>query len=163
MQSGPDGKRPGGLPEAVGVDLPDGSRMMPHTAGRRGCGFYRPAGRSMGCIDLNEKGSEMIYIVLGIIGAVAGSFYLYGRGDFLLGGAIGLLAAAAINQRNRLLALEKRLKAMEMQGAEPASQASDADAAQRHPETEAPGAFAPQEAPSTASFVKPPRMRSRNH
>ena len=57
----------------------------------------------------------MIYIVLGLIGAVMGSFYLYGRGDFLLGGAIGLLVAASINQRNGLLALEKRLVAMEKQ------------------------------------------------
>ena len=57
----------------------------------------------------------MIYIVLGLIGAVMGSFYLYGRGDFLLGGIIGLLAAAAINQRNGLIALKKRLAAMETQ------------------------------------------------
>ncbi len=57
----------------------------------------------------------MIYIVLGLIGAVMGSFYLYGRGDFLLGGVIGLLAAAAINQRNGLLALKTRLAAMETQ------------------------------------------------
>ncbi len=55
----------------------------------------------------------MIYIVLGLIGAVMGSFYLYGRGDFLLGGAVGLLVAAVVNQRNRLLALEKRLVSME--------------------------------------------------
>ncbi len=57
----------------------------------------------------------MIYVVLGLIGAVMGSFYLYGRGDFLLGGVIGLLAAAAINQRNGLLALKTRLAAMETQ------------------------------------------------
>ena len=44
-----------------------------------------------------------------------GSFYLYGRGDFLLGGGIGLLAAAAINQRKGLLALKSRLAAMETQ------------------------------------------------
>jgi hypothetical protein len=55
----------------------------------------------------------MIYIVLGLIGAVMGSFYLYGRGDFLLGGVLGLLVAAVINQRNRLLSLEKRLVFME--------------------------------------------------
>ena len=55
----------------------------------------------------------MIYVVLGLIGAVTGSVYLYGRGDFFLGAAIGLLVAAAINQRNGLLALDKRLKAME--------------------------------------------------
>jgi uncharacterized membrane protein len=55
----------------------------------------------------------MIYIVLGLIGAVMGSFYLYGRGDFMLGGAVGLLVAAVINQRNRLLSLEKRLVFME--------------------------------------------------
>ena len=55
----------------------------------------------------------MIYVVLGLIGAVAGSVYLYGRGDFVLGGAIGLLVAAVINQRNTLLAMGKRLDAME--------------------------------------------------
>ena len=57
----------------------------------------------------------MIYIVLGLIGAVMGSFYLSGRGDFLLGGVIGLLVAGVINQRNGILALEKRLVAMEKQ------------------------------------------------
>ncbi|BBO67831.1 membrane protein [Desulfosarcina alkanivorans] len=55
----------------------------------------------------------MIYIVLGLIGAVTGSVYLYGRGDFLLGGFVGLLVAAVINQRNRLLALENRLVSLE--------------------------------------------------
>ena len=79
----------------------------------------------------------MIYIVLGVIGAVMGSFYLYGRGDFLLGGIIGLLAAAAINQRNGLLALKNRLAAMETQisgqlsgeksaGPAPSAEATDA-------------------------------------
>ncbi|MBC2711452.1 MAG: DUF2339 domain-containing protein, partial [Desulfosarcina sp.] len=57
----------------------------------------------------------MIYIVLGLIGAVMGSFYLYGRGDFLLGGIIGMLVAAVINQRNKLLTLEKRLVVLETQ------------------------------------------------
>lgn len=38
----------------------------------------------------------MIYIVLGVIGAVMGSFYLYGRGDFVLGGVIGLLAGVLV-------------------------------------------------------------------
>ena len=33
-----------------------------------------------------NKGACMIYLVFGLIGAVMGSFYLYGRGDFLLGG-----------------------------------------------------------------------------
>jgi uncharacterized membrane protein len=61
------------------------------------------------------KGACMIYIVLGVIGAVMGSFYLYGRGDFLLGGVIGLLAAAIINQRNALVALKNRMAAMETQ------------------------------------------------
>ena len=65
----------------------------------------------------------MIYIVLGLIGAVAGSVYLYGRGDFLLGGAIGLLAAAAINQRNRMMALEKRLQAIETQAGQASPEA----------------------------------------
>jgi uncharacterized membrane protein len=118
--------------------------------------FYWPADRSLGCIDLNKKGSEMIYIVLGLIGAVAGSFYLYGRGDFLLGGAIGLLAAAAINQRNRLLALEKRLKSMEMQRPE---QAPDADIAQPTPAAPAAGASgasAQPETPATVPIAKPP-------
>ncbi len=55
----------------------------------------------------------MIYIVLGLIGAVVGSFYLYGRGDYLLGGVIGLLVAGVVNQRNRLFALEKRLATLE--------------------------------------------------
>jgi hypothetical protein len=55
----------------------------------------------------------MIYVVLGLIGAGMGSFYLHGRGDFLLGGVLGLLVAAVINQRNRLLSLEKRLVLME--------------------------------------------------
>ena len=57
----------------------------------------------------------MIYIVMGLIGAVMGSFYLYGRGDFLIGGFVGLLVAAVINQRNGFIALEKRLAAMETQ------------------------------------------------
>jgi uncharacterized membrane protein len=60
-----------------------------------------------------KKGVRMIYIVLGLIGAVMGSVYLYGRGDFLLGGVIGLLVAAVINQRNALLAMGKRLDAIE--------------------------------------------------
>jgi hypothetical protein len=55
----------------------------------------------------------MIYVVLGLIGAGMGSFYLHGRGDFLLGGVLGMLVAAVINQRNRLLSLEKRLVLME--------------------------------------------------
>jgi uncharacterized membrane protein len=55
----------------------------------------------------------MIYIVLGLIGAVTGSAYLYGRGDFLLGGFVGLLVAAVINQRNRLMAMERRLASLE--------------------------------------------------
>ena len=55
----------------------------------------------------------MIYIVLGLIGAVTGSVYLYGRGDFLLGGFVGLLVAAVINQRNRLMAMESRLASLE--------------------------------------------------
>ena len=57
----------------------------------------------------------MIYIVLGLIGAVMGSFYLHGRGDFLLGGLVGLLGAAVINQRNGLLVVKKRLAIMETQ------------------------------------------------
>ncbi len=97
----------------------------------------------------------MIYIVLGLIGAVAGSFYLYGRGDFLLGGAIGLLAAAAINQRNRMLALEKRLKAMEMQRSEQPSDAGIAQPAPEVPATDAPSAPAKPVAPATAPFVEP--------
>jgi len=32
----------------------------------------------------------------GLIGAVMGSFYLYGRGDFLLGGVIGLLVVVVV-------------------------------------------------------------------
>jgi uncharacterized membrane protein len=55
----------------------------------------------------------MIYIVLGLLGTAMGAVYLYGRGDFLLGGVIGLLLAAVIDQRNRLLAIEKRLAAMD--------------------------------------------------
>lgn len=57
----------------------------------------------------------MIYLVLGVIGAVMGSLYLYGQGDFLLGGVIGLLAAGVISLRNRLLDLEKRLSAVQKQ------------------------------------------------
>ncbi len=57
----------------------------------------------------------MIYVVLGLIGAVMGNFYLHGRGDLMLGGVIGLLVAAVVNQRNGLLSLEKRLAAMEQQ------------------------------------------------
>ena len=60
-----------------------------------------------------KKGACMIYIVMGLLGAAMGSFYLYGRGAFLLGGFIGLLVAAVVNQRNGLLALEKRLAIME--------------------------------------------------
>lgn len=98
----------------------------------------------------------MIYIVMGLIGAVAGSFYFYGRGDFLFGGAIGLLAAAAIDQRNRLLALEKRLKAVEMQRSEHTSDAGIAQPATEAPAAGATSAPAQPEAPSTAPFVKPP-------
>jgi len=98
----------------------------------------------------------MIYVVLGVIGAVAGSFYLYGRGDFLLGGAIGLLAAAAINQRNRLLALEKRLKAMEMQRPAQTPDVDMARPAPSSPATDGHGAPAQPEEPATAPVVKPP-------
>lgn len=73
----------------------------------------------------------MIYVVLGLIGAVMGSVYLYGRGDFLLGGVVGLLVAAAINQRNGLLALEKRLRAMEMRIANLVANESPAESAHR--------------------------------
>ncbi|WP_419656697.1 uncharacterized membrane protein, DUF2339 [Desulfosarcina variabilis str. Montpellier] len=55
----------------------------------------------------------MIYIVLGLIGAVAGSIYLYGKADALVGAGIGLVVAAVINQRNRLMAMEQRLKTLE--------------------------------------------------
>jgi len=75
----------------------------------------------------------MIYIVLGLIGAVAGSVYLYGRGGFLLGGAIGLLAAAAINQRNRMMALEKRLKTIETQAGQAPSKNSSSRTRRRRP------------------------------
>ena len=70
----------------------------------------------------------MIYILFGLIGAVAGSVYLYGRGDYLLGGVIGLLAAAAISHRNRILALEKRLQAVETQTVPDASEAPESQA-----------------------------------
>ena len=56
----------------------------------------------------------MIYIILGLIGAVVGSVYFYGQGGAtLLGAGIGILLAAVINQRNRLLAMEQRLKMLE--------------------------------------------------
>uniref|UniRef100_UPI003564E134 DUF2339 domain-containing protein n=1 Tax=Desulfosarcina sp. TaxID=2027861 RepID=UPI003564E134 len=107
----------------------------------------------------------MIYFVLGLIGAVMGSFYLYGRGDFLLGGVIGLLAAAVINQRNGLLALKTRLAAMETQiagllsgetGAGPvssgdASTPSRAAHAGRGSDADASG---PEEAPAAAAAVE---------
>jgi len=55
----------------------------------------------------------------------------------LLGGAIGLLAAAAINQRNRMMALEKRLKTIETQaGQAPFEEQQQPDP----PPTPAPGA-----------------------
>jgi len=95
----------------------------------------------------------MIYIVLGLIGAVAGSFYFYGRGDFLLGGAIGLLAAAAIDQRNRLLALEKRLEVIETQRPE---QTSDADIAQPAATTDASDASVPPDTSAKAPIAGPP-------
>ena len=63
--------------------------------------------------DRNEKEWGMIYIVLGLIGAVAGSIYLYGKADALVGAGIGLVVAAVINQRNRLMAMEQRLKTLE--------------------------------------------------
>ena len=55
----------------------------------------------------------MIYIVFALIGAVAGPFYLHGPGDALVGAGIGLMLAAVINQRNRLAAMDKRLKILE--------------------------------------------------
>ena len=58
-------------------------------------------------------------------------------GDFLLGGVIGLLAAAVINQRNGLLALKKRLEAMEKQIAVLLSGEKVADPAQSHGAKEA--------------------------
>ena len=105
----------------------------------------------------------MIYIVLGLIGAVMGSFYLYGRGDFLLGGVIGLLAAAVINQRNALLAMKKRLAALENQIAGLLSGEKVADPAQFH------GAKEPDHATAAApshqggvsrSAEEPARMRA---
>ena len=99
----------------------------------------------------------MIYIVLGLIGAVAGSVYLYGRGDFLLGGAIGLLAAAAINQRNRIMALEKRLKAVEMQAAPAADKEPAGRSAEPDPTAGATGVDGPADisAPSPATAAAP--------
>ncbi len=107
----------------------------------------------------------MIYIVLGLTGAVMGSFYLYGRGDFLLGGVIGLLAAAAISQRNGRFALKTRLAAMEMQiagllpGETAAGLASSAKATTADKGAHArPGsdvdASGPQEEPTVAAAVE---------
>jgi uncharacterized membrane protein len=69
----------------------------------------------------------MIYIVLGLIGAVMGSFFLVGRGDYLLGGSMGLMAAALINLRSRLIALDQRLAAMERRIADLLSGKNGAD------------------------------------
>ena len=109
----------------------------------------------------------MIYIVLGLIGAVMGSFYLYGRGDFLLGGVIGLLAAAVINQRNGLLRLEKRLAAMQKQisglvagetvvsPAPPAGMPSPARAEHAGPGTEDQASWSQEEPAGVAAFKTP--------
>lgn len=107
----------------------------------------------------------MIYIVLGLIGAVMGSIYLYGRGDFLLGGVMGLLAAAAINQRNGLIALKIRLAAIETQiagllsgekaaGPETSAEASTAArAAQARPGSDV-DPSGPEEAPAVDAAVE---------
>ena len=100
----------------------------------------------------------MIYVVLGLIGAAMGSVYLYGRGDFLLGGAIGLLAAAAINLRNRLVALEKRLAAVEGRTAERFSASDEPAAASESAPPEA--AAADEPLPAAASVAADPGMPS---
>jgi hypothetical protein len=63
--------------------------------------------------SLYRKGSIHDLYCSGLDRGRHGKFYLHGRGDFLLGGVLGLLVAAVINQRNRLLSLEKRLVLME--------------------------------------------------
>ena len=102
----------------------------------------------------------MIYIVLGLIGAVAGSLYLYGRGGFLLGGVIGLLTAAVINQRNRMLALEKRLEAVATQTGRSTSDAPASPTAEPVFPPDAPDADPAAEAPAepvaTAIAASPP-------
>lgn len=64
-------------------------------------------------INLSVKELFMIFILFGVLGAVVGSIYFYGDGGVLSGGLIGLMLAAAINQHNRLRALEQRLKILE--------------------------------------------------
>jgi uncharacterized membrane protein len=98
----------------------------------------------------------MVYIVLGLIGAVMGSAYIYGRGGWLLGGLVGLVAAAAINQRSRFLALESRLTNLERRMTALFSAEASPDAA------EAPGASpdasraAPAGADEKDKDVQPP-------
>jgi len=60
-------------------------------------------------------GNALIYIIFGLIGAAAGEMYLRGPGDLMIGGIVGLLAAAVISQRNALAAVQRRLKDMETQ------------------------------------------------
>lgn len=69
----------------------------------------------------------MIYGIFGLLGAVAGGVYLYGQGDFLLGGLIGLMLAAVINQRNRILAIERRLNRLESKIAGEAESSTKSD------------------------------------
>ncbi|BBO82484.1 membrane protein [Desulfosarcina ovata subsp. sediminis] len=69
----------------------------------------------------------MIFIVLGLIGAISGGVYLYGRGGFLLGGVIGLLAAAVVGQRSRLLDLEKRVTNLQARVGRPSAAAGATD------------------------------------
>ena len=56
----------------------------------------------------------MVYVVLGLIGAVWGSLYFYGRGGLFVGGLLGLLAAAVISQRNRLQALDRQVRELSL-------------------------------------------------
>ena len=113
----------------------------------------------------------MIYIVLGLIGAVTGSVYLYGRGDFLLGGFVGLLVAAVINQRNRLMAMERRLASLEKRlagmfsaGNGPAESSAQPEPVQTAPtasghdhEASLPEMAPPPSAGVAVSTVSPPR------
>jgi uncharacterized membrane protein len=106
----------------------------------------------------------MIYIILGLIGAAAGSFYLRGPGDFIIGGVVGLLVAAVISQRNGLLAVQKRLKDMEGQIADLlAGQKSDpaAEQAETAPVPQKPGQTAPAETAAMAAEAETPSATPR--
>jgi len=55
----------------------------------------------------------MLYVFLGVIGALAGAFWLRGDGAFLAGGLVGVLAAAVISLKNQVGRLMRRMSDLE--------------------------------------------------